>query len=275
MARAIDLTSKEWCDLIFENRNQLYGACEIRRTSTRRHLISLGIVIVFGFAFALTPKFIAKFFPPKPIEKTITLGSISIFDPYEEEQKKVLDAVKEIVVPQPALKATVKFTAPIITEDNKVTEEDEILSQAALSDIKAGISVRTEEGVEGGTEDIADFIGKTIGDPTEGETPVDFVEQMPQFVGGDKEMMSYLTKNIKYPVIAQEQNIQGTVVVRFVVGKDGNIKDAVILRSLDPSCDKEALRVVKSMPKWIPGRQNGNPVAVYYTLPVRFKLSLN
>jgi len=98
-------------------------------------------------------------------------------------------------------------------------------------------------------------------------------EQMPQFPGGDKEMMNYLSNNMKYPTIAQEQGIQGTVVIRFVVGKTGKIRDIAVVRSLEPSCDKEAIRVIKSMPQWISGRQNGKPVNVYYTLPVRFRLA--
>ena len=98
------------------------------------------------------------------------------------------------------------------------------------------------------------------------------VEEMPTFPGGEQEMMRYLMNNMQYPVIAQEQVIQGRVVVRFVVTEDGSIEDATVMRSLDPSCDREALRVVKKMPDWIPGKQNGIPVSVYYTLPVIFKL---
>ncbi len=96
-------------------------------------------------------------------------------------------------------------------------------------------------------------------------------EQMPQFPGGETEMMSFLSQNIKYPEEAQKQGIQGAVILRFIIGKNGEVSDVTVLRSLDPSCDKEAIRVVKSM-KWIPGKQNGNPVNVYYNMPVRFRL---
>ena len=101
------------------------------------------------------------------------------------------------------------------------------------------------------------------------------VEQMPQYPGGDRAMMEYLSQNIKYPVEAYEQGIQGTVVVRFVVDKTGEVTDIAILRSLDPSCDEEAIRVVSAMPNWIPGKQEGEVVSVYYTLPIRFKLDDN
>jgi len=99
------------------------------------------------------------------------------------------------------------------------------------------------------------------------------VEQMPQFPGGEKALMEFLSKNIKYPEIAQQKGIQGTVVLRFVVDKTGKITNNVTkLRSLDPSCDEEAIRVIKLMPKWKPGKQKGEAVPVYYTLPVRFRL---
>ena len=98
------------------------------------------------------------------------------------------------------------------------------------------------------------------------------VEQMPQFPGGEAELMKYISNNIKYPPIAAENGIEGRVVVRFVVEKNGKVSDINILRSVDPSLDKEAARVIRSMPTWIPGMQNGRNVAVYYTLPVLFKL---
>jgi TonB family protein len=98
------------------------------------------------------------------------------------------------------------------------------------------------------------------------------VEVPPQFPGGEKELMKWLSENIKYPKNAAEQGIQGRVVLRFVVTPDGSVEYVEVQRSLDPSCDKEAVRVVKEMPKWVPGKQNGNAVYVYYTLPILFKL---
>jgi TonB family protein len=100
----------------------------------------------------------------------------------------------------------------------------------------------------------------------------DHVEQMPSFPGGDKALYKWFETNLKYPDASIKDSIQGRVVVRFVVRKDGSISDVEILRSLDPSCDKEAVRVIKNMPKWIPGKQNGKNVDVYFTLPILFKL---
>ena len=99
------------------------------------------------------------------------------------------------------------------------------------------------------------------------------VEKMPEFPGGQAALFKYLSENVKYPVIAQENGIQGRVICQFTVNKDGSIVDVVVARSGgDASLDKEAVRVIKSMPKWTPGQQRGKPVRVKYTVPVNFKL---
>ena len=95
---------------------------------------------------------------------------------------------------------------------------------------------------------------------------------MPSFPGGDAALFKFLGENVKYPVIAQENGVQGRVICQFVVNRDGSIVDVEVVRSVDASLDKEAIRVIKSMPKWSPGQQRGKPVRVKYTLPVNFKL---
>jgi protein TonB len=99
------------------------------------------------------------------------------------------------------------------------------------------------------------------------------VETMPEFPGGQAALFKYLSENVKYPVIAQENGIQGRVICQFVVNKDGSIVDPKVVRSLHPKCDEEAMRVIKAMPKWKPGKQRGKPVRVKYTVPVQFKLT--
>jgi len=169
------------------------------------------------------------------------------------------------------LKTSVKFTAPIIKKDEEVNENDEMKSQEELTNTKGIISIADVKGND-------DINGKDIADVKADvtqvveEVPLEVVEQMPTFPGGDSELFAYLSKNIKYPTIAQENGIQGTVYLRFAVSKTGDIDKVEVLRQLDNACDKEAVRVVKSMPRWIPGKQNGANVAVWYTLPVKFKL---
>ena len=98
------------------------------------------------------------------------------------------------------------------------------------------------------------------------------VEEMPEFPGGQSALMKYLSENIRYPVIAQENGIEGRVICPFVVERDGSITDVQVVRGVDPSLDKEAVRVIQSMPKWKPGKQRGKPVRVRFTLPIVFRL---
>ena len=98
------------------------------------------------------------------------------------------------------------------------------------------------------------------------------VEKMPEFPGGQEALNRFLVRNIKYPLLAQENGIQGRVICQFVVNSDGSIVDIAVVRGVEESLDKEAMRVIKSMPKWTPGRQGGKNVRVKYTLPIRFKL---
>ena len=98
------------------------------------------------------------------------------------------------------------------------------------------------------------------------------VEQMPQFPGGQAAMMKFIADSLRYPSVVCTGGVEGRIVVRFVVDCKGNIVNPLVVRSVDPLLDREAIRLVKSMPKWIPGRQNGKPVCVIYNVPIRFKL---
>jgi protein TonB len=104
------------------------------------------------------------------------------------------------------------------------------------------------------------------------QEPLFFVEQMPEFIGGDDALMAFLQKNIKYPAKALKNNIQGVVMINFVVHTDGSIRKVNVTKGIGGGCDEEALRVVKKMPKWKPGRQGGKNVPVYFDIPVNFKI---
>jgi len=270
-SKNIDLNSQEWRDLIFEGKNKEYGAYELRKTSTKRHVRALIIVVSAVVFVAFLPLLIKSVMPAKVEDEDYGKAIMAKLDPMEQVDEKHIVKQPE-APPPPELKATIKFTPPVIKKDEEVRDEDEMKTQQELTDTKVAISVADVQGkTDGSGVDIADLKDNKVV-VAEKEQVFTHVEQMPQFPGGDRAMMEFLQKNMKYPVIAAEQGIEGTVVLRFVVGKQGEVSDVTVLRSLDPSCDKEAIRVVKSMPKWIPGKQNGNPVLVYYTLPVRFKL---
>ncbi len=98
------------------------------------------------------------------------------------------------------------------------------------------------------------------------------VEQMPQYPGGQTKLLKFISDNLVYPESAKAEGIEGRVILRFVVKADGTVGEVQVLRSLDPACDKEAIRLIKSTPRWIPGKQSGKSVNVWFTLPVTFRL---
>jgi TonB family protein len=177
---------------------------------------------------------------------------------------------------------TMEISMP--SNDKNITEEQQnkvkasqalTLLLAELTQAKVQISIADVKGNdELNGKDIADLqeVITQAPETQKKEEPYTMVEQMPQFPGGPAELLKYIAKNLKYPVIAQENGIQGKVILRFVVSAQGQVEDVKVIRSLDPYCDKEAIRVVKSLPQWIPGKQNGRNVPVYYTCPIVFKL---
>lgn len=175
---------------------------------------------------------------------------------FEEEIIPITEQPKEVTPPPPVAPPSVAETLTIVEDDADVDEVD-IASTEELGqqvEIKY-VPVEVEE------------------EEPEEQTIFEVVEEMPEFPnGGQAGLMQYLAKNIKYPTIAQENGTQGRVVCQFVVNKDGSIVDVKVLRSVDPYLDKEAVRVISTMPKWKPGKQRGKPVRVKYTVPVMFRL---
>ena len=267
----IDLTSQEWCQLIFEGKNQAYGAYKMRANSTKRHNLAMLAVLVIALIGFTIPTLV-KLATPKQKEvmtEVTTLSKLAEPEIKQEEMKRV----EPVAPPPPALKSSIKFTAPVIKKDEEVHEDNEIKSQEELTSTKVAISIADVKGNdEANGKDIADLKQVVTQAEPEPEKVFDMVEQMPTFPGGQQELMSYLGKNIKYPTIAQENGTQGRVIIQFVVERDGSITDVRVARGVDPYLDKEAVRVVKSMPKWIPGTPNGKSVHVKFAVPVMFRL---
>jgi protein TonB len=204
------------------------------------------------------------------MEETFELSNIPVEEIPEENKIK-----QETAPPPPPLKTTVQFVPPKIAKDEDVHDEEQMKSQDEIQETKIQISVADVKGTNDKTGvDIAELREHKViveEKPVQ-DKPFVTAEQMPQFPGGETEMQKWIVANLKYPVVAQESGIQGRVTVRFVVSKTGAIEDVNVLRGIDPSCDKEAIRVIKAMPKWIPGKQNGVNVPVYFTIPVVFRL---
>lgn len=269
----IDLISNAWCDLVFEGKNQAYGAYKLRKGTAKRNLWSIIIVLIAAVAIfsAIAIKNVIEANQKVAI---VTEAKLSKIDKTPKvEKKKVTPKIEQPKVVE-KVKSSIKFTAPVIKKDSEVKPEEEMKTQEDLQKTKTTIGAFN---VVGNDEFNGEVLKNEIAQPeppkNEEENKVfDVVEEQPSFPGGQGALMAWLRDNIKYPVVAAENGIQGKVIVQFVVGKNGSISNVKVLRSVDPSLDREAVRVVSSMPNWTPGKQNGTSVNVRYTLPVTFKL---
>ena len=275
----IDLISNEWSDLLFENRNKEYGAYVLRHQTGNRNLASILAILVF--VAAIVGLLVIK----NEYDRYVAKHTVVVYD-QGMETSNLKNKAPEVKRAEPVrrenieevvekIKCSIKFVAPVIKKDDEVDPKDEMRTQDEIMKSKVSISVFD---VLNGSEDGEVLKAKQmlVTEPVKPKVEeykvFEVVEQMPSFPGGDVALMQYLSKNIKYPPVAEEMGIQGRVICTFVVERDGSVSDIRIAKSVDPSLDKEAIRVVSSMPKWIPGRQNGQMVRVKYTLPVTFRL---
>ena len=273
----IDLIDNGWVDLVFEGKNQAYGAYQLRKDTGKRNLkalITMFLIFAAIAAIVIAKVSIDNYIASRnaAIETDVELQSLAEKKEAKAEKKDEPE-VEKIEIER--VKSSVAFTVPEIKKDDEVKEEQEIKSQDELQETNTAIGAFNVEGNDetGGEVLKAKEVIAEPEPPKVEETKVfDVVEEMPQFPGGQAALLEYLAKNIKYPVVAEENGVQGRVIVTFVVERDGSITDVRVVKSVDPSLDKEAARVVKSMPKWQPGKQNGSAVRVKYTVPVQFKL---
>ncbi|MBP3789015.1 MAG: TonB family protein [Prevotella sp.] len=273
----IDLINDGWVDIVFEGKNQTYGAYQLRKETGKRNVYSILMMLAIGVIIAVivAVKGVVENAMKQDvaIETDVELSKLAQKKEAKVERKEPVKVeVEQKVVEK--VKSSVKFTAPEIKKDDEVKPEDEIKSQDDLA--KTNTAIGTFD-VKGNDEEQGEVLKakEVIADekPKEEETKVfDVVEQMPEFPGGQAALLKWIGDNIKYPAIAEENGIQGRVVCTFVVERDGSVTDVQVARSIDPSLDKEAIRVLKKMPKWIPGKQNGSAVRVKYTVPVTFRL---
>lgn len=273
----IDLISNDWVDLVFEGRNKSYGAYRLRRSTTKRNIIAIISVLILVVAcfVILTVKNIVDNQRAK-----VAVTQVTELSALNQPKKKAEVKQKKIEIKQPEkvverVKSSIKFTAPVIKKDEEVKPEEELKTQDELMNTKVAIGTFDVKGNDDANGEVlkAKEVIAQPEPPKEEENKVfEVVEQMPAFPGGDAELMKYLRENTHYPTIAAENGVQGRVVVGFVVEKDGSITDVKVIKSQDPSLDREAARVVKSMPRWIPGKQNGSAVRVKFQVPVTFRL---
>ena len=285
MAKEVDLSSREWCDLVFEGKNKDFGAYVIRTDSPKRHNKAVLWTLIGALLFGLLVWGVAsanRYFEERRLamegEQEEVLIDMSQDAEEPEPENERVEQPKPEVLPEEVLKS-VKVTELQIVEDDKVKKEDEIKTQDELKETETAFGQKDNEK---GTEDrnVTRTLKEEVVVEKKEEKPKEekkeevfrSVEQMPQFPGGEAALMKYLQSHINYPPMAAENNVQGKVIVQFVVDKTGKVGEVKVVRSVDKDLDREAVRVCKSLPKFTPGRQNGQAVSVWYTLPVTFKL---
>ena len=251
-------------ELVFEDRNKSYGAYDLRKNHNRRVALAL-IITGASFLFAVSLPAIIDWIKnvTEEVAVPVDITPIDLMAPPPLDETEPPPPPP----PPPPVMETVKFTPPVVTDEEVVEDPPPVQTEETPQ-----ISTVTQEGT-GDEEIVIPNEGNGIVEPVI-EAPLAIVEQMPLFPGGEAAMMKYLRDNIQYPVIEKEAGISGKCYVTFVVEKNGSITDVKILRGVSggPGCDKEALRVVKSMPAWKPGKQNGREVRVQFNLPVSFIL---
>ena len=292
----IDLYDPKWVDMVFADKNKAYGAYQLRKSVSKRNIKALVILLVAAFigggylAYQIK-KHKDELAAQEAYAAKMELAALEQAKKEQAERKKQQKKEEpkkvepEKVVPE--TRATVKFTAPVIKDDKEVKEE--MPPMVKMNRETKAIGTETKEGVEDRNivadrstvatpEQIIPKIEKPVAEAPKVEAPKEdiekkiftFAEQQPTFKGN---VQAWLTSHLNYPASAADNNIQGKVVVKFVVGRDGSVSRAEVVRGVDPALDREALRVVNSMPKWNPGMNNGQPANVWFQLPITFKLN--
>jgi protein TonB len=287
----IDLYSPQWVEMIFEGRNKEYGAYQLRRSIGKRNVwaivIMLVAAVIIGSLIGINQiveaqraheAYLAEMRASQLAEEQAKKEAAK----KKDEPKPKVEEIKEEQVPE--VRKTIQFTAPVIKPDEQVKNQIDLTQIKKAMDEGAAAGAQTQEG----STDRSNMDSKLTQTeaPIKIETPkpevkqeveqvveskpLTIAEKMPSFKGN---VNAWLGSHIQYPAAALENGIQGRVVIKFVVGKDGSVSQAQVVRGVDPSLDKEALRVVNAMPKWNPGMNNGQPAAVWYTLPVQFRLA--
>lgn len=277
MAKDVDLSSKEWRDLIFEGKNKDFGAYKLRQGSESRHnkaffYVLIGLVavclLIFGYMkYEAYKTQKAEEEAKAKLEQQQKLAQMEA-EKEEEKEEEVEQIEIEEVKPEAPQLATQLMTELLLTDTPK--EDNEIKANEDIQKDNSVMSTFTQAG----SDDInlikehkEEVVQEKPREEKKKEEVFTHVEQMPKFPGGDAELYKFISNNLNYPAMAIENNVQGRVVVQFVVTKDGSIGNVKVVRSVDRDLDNEAIRVCKKLPKFIPGKQNGQPVNVWYTLP--------
>lgn len=262
------LLKKSWTDVIFQGKNQSYGAYELRSIYDKNINKALIIaVLIFSTAISLPLILSILNFGKEEKVENVTVNLELLPPPPVDPKTPPPPPPPKIELPKVA--AAVKFLPPKVEEDEKVQEDPPTVDEMKDKVISTE-NVKGEEGIDNMIEEPAP--AQVIEEPKQDEVFL-VVEEMPEFTGGMGAMQKFIASNIKYPRIASQQGLEGRVIVTFVINGQGEVANVEVVKGIGGGCDEEAVRVVKMLPKWKPGRQNGRPVSVKFTVPIKFALN--
>jgi len=270
------ILNADYLDILFEGRNKEYGGYELRKRYRRRALLAglIAVLVVGGFfaSLMIKPK-------EKPVENLVPVIAMKNLPPPQPINPKKPPPPPPPSTPPPPVKPTVKFTPPVIKKNEEVKEENIAKPPKPESNEVVGPkNIAGSNDPNAINPNLSNVSGNGKGPVVPAEPAPDQifrnVQQMPSFPGGLEAMYNYIRRNVRYPQIARQQQIEGKVFVQFVVDENGNITNVTLPKGdIGGGCGDEAMRVIKSMPKWSPGKQNGRAVKVYYIATINFTLN--
>jgi periplasmic protein TonB len=260
------LNAQRWEDIVFEHRNKEYGAY-FNRKSYSKHVI-LGLVFtVLGGALLLAAPTIIDWIKGATASEEVVKKTVKYTDLAPPPPITNTPPPPKVEIPPP-VKTIIKYLPPQVT-DKEIVEEEEMPTIEEIKTNEVG-----NENIEGTGEVVFEEpVAEVVEEKGNADQIFTVVEQMPEFEGGQEAMMKFIYKNVKYPSAARRMGIEGTVFVGFVVDSEGKINDVKTVKGISAECDKEAERVIKLMPPWKAGKQNGKAVKVRFVLPIKFKLA--
>lgn len=262
----MNLYSSDWCDLVFEGRNKAYGAYVMRRTATRRHIRAFLILLLIIFLGTAIPMLIDSLLyrQYQQQEEEIMVEQYQLMDAILEED--ILPELQKPVIPTPS------EAQPVVTSREEIAQNIkpdmlQIINAELLENDPYLDELLQEQQIKDDQKEL---------DKAE-PAPVDkqlytIVEEMPSFPGGETGLLAFLSRNLRYPYSAKAGKIENTVICSFFIEKDGSLTQATVIQSANSLLDREALRVIRTLPKWIPAKKHGKPIRVKYILPISFRL---
>jgi len=266
IVKDVDLNSEAWCELVFEGKNREFGAYYLRKTSSKRHLFALLVVIAGIIIFLFLSKLILINISQTQQAREYELKSIELSDLIALEDGKKSNPLK--TEEKPLLEELTRLMPPIVAEDDSIEELKEELRETNLAEDSIKTFSEEDEHAILSNRELTQVNPKAMSD----STVADDKNRNAEFPDGQIAMLRYIYQNIHYPSAALKQRINGRVVYSFIINEDGSISDITLVQGVYSFLDDEVLRVIRSMPAWNPAMKEGKPIKIKYIMPVMFKL---